>query len=138
MTDELENPPIKMPPDLDAIVEEEETVEIQQMPAENFIREAQSPGMRQLIDRDLDAIRDKTGASWKQMLRGYYLILRSIAVSMPWDEEDGLDAKRLHTDEKVMLPSWRDCIGILTGQEFTKVVDEPEEGEAPDEEQSEE
>jgi hypothetical protein len=143
MTDEEETPPkLTLVPSDDEIVEGEETVELKQMAPEAFIRQAQDPGLRQLLDKDLDAIQEKTGSTWKQMLRGYALVLRSIAVSMPWDEEEGLDAKRLHTDAKMMLPSWRECIGVVLGLSFDKAdavsQQSPEEEEAPDDEQSEE
>ncbi len=58
------------------------------------------------------------------MLRTYALLLRSIAVSMPWDEESGMDARRFHRLSKTSMPSWRDCIGVCLHLEFSKPEDD--------------
>ena len=106
------------------------------MSATAFLQQAQEPGMAQLIDQMLDRLRESTGATWKQMLRAQSLLLRSIAVSMPWDEENGLDARRFHLASKTSLPSWRECIGACLHLEFTlpeaDTAPEPESESDPD------
>jgi hypothetical protein len=110
------------------VPQEEEPTPIKRLTAEQFIQQAQEPQLANLIDDGLDKVRQTTGATWKQMLRGYALVLRSIATSMPWDEDEGLDAKRFHIESKTALPSWRDCIGALLQLEFSK----PEEATPED------
>lgn len=94
--------------------------------AEQFVQQAQEPQLASIIDSMLDSIQKTTGSNDRQMLRGYALVLRSIATSMPWDEDEGLDARRVHIETKTALPSWRDCIGALLQLEFGPPV-EPEE-----------
>lgn len=110
-----------------------EPVEVPLIPVEEFIQQAQSPQFAYEMDAITKKIRDQTGASYRQILRGYGFVLRAIASMMPWDDENGLDANRFHTPSKSMLPSLRDCIGACLSLEFskTKPDDAPTSPPAP-------
>ncbi len=97
----------------------EEPTKVMLQTAEQFIQQAQEPQMAALIDAMIDTIQATTGANDRKMLRGYALVLRSIATSMPWDENEGLDARRFHMESRTALPSWRECIGVLLQLEFS-------------------
>ncbi len=109
-----------------------EPVAVTQLSAIDFIRQAQEPGLAHEIDRLTKGIKTQTGASYRQILRGYALVLRAIGTALPWNEEDGLDARRFHTLSKVSLPPLRECIGACLGLEFLR----PESDSSSDQEAS--
>lgn len=90
---------------------------------EEFLRQAQSPDISPVIDSALNAIQVVTGASDREMLRAFSFLMRSIAIAMPWNEKDGLDAARIHIPSRSTLPSFRSCIGACLNLEFSKPED---------------
>jgi hypothetical protein len=103
--------------------QEAEPLKVTLQTAEQFLSQAQEPELAAKIDAAIDTIQTITGATDRKMLRAYALLLRSIGTSMPWDEKDGLDARRFHMESKSALPSWRQCIGACLQLEFTKPDD---------------
>lgn len=99
---------------------EAEPVQITLMTAEQFLQQAQEPELAAKIDAMIDSIQTITGADDRKMLRAYALALRSIGTSMPWDEDEGMDARRFHMESKTALPSWRQVIGACLQLEFSK------------------
>lgn len=87
---------------------------------EQFLQPANREPMSTMIDAHLDSIQGATGATDRQMLRTFAFVLRAIATSMPWDDEQGLDAQRFEHRLKAFAPSWRECIGAVLGLSFTK------------------
>ena len=100
--------------------EEAEPLKITLQTAAQFLSQAQEPELAAKIDAMISTIQTTTGATDRKMLRAYALTLRSIATSMPWDEDEGLDARRFHMTSKTALPSWRTVIGACLQLEFTK------------------
>lgn len=103
---------------------EAETLKVTLMSVEEFLGQAQEPTLAAIIDTQIETIQTTTGADDRKMLRAFMLVMRSIATSMPWDENLGVDARRFHVKSKTALPSWRQCIGACLQLEFTK-PDEP-------------
>ena len=99
---------------------EDKPLQIATLSVSEFLTQAQNPELAAKIDAVIDTIQTITGASDRKMLRSSFLLMRSIATSMPWDEDEGLDARRFHTPSKTVLPSWRACIGACLQLEFTK------------------
>lgn len=123
--------PIEVTPEVEAT----EPVKVTSLTAIEFIRQAQEPGLAHDIDKLTKEIKTQTGASYRQILRGYALVLRAIGTALPWNEEDGLDARRFHTHSKVSLPPLRECIGACLGLQFLRP--EPDASEdSPDPEVS--
>ena len=118
--------------------EEAEPLKITLQSVTEFLSQAQEPELAAKIDAAIETIQAITGATDRKMLRAYALTLRSIATSMPWNEEDGLDARRFHVQSKTALPSWRQCIGACLQLEFTKPDDQDEVEEMQDDELPEE
>jgi hypothetical protein len=112
-----------------ATPEEAAPLKITLQTAEEFLSQAQEPELAAKIDAAISTIQAITGATDRKMLRAYALLLRSIGSSMPWDEDEGLDARRFHPESKTALPSWRSCIGACLQLEFSK-PDEPSKDEA--------
>jgi len=112
--------------------EEIEPTKVALMTVEQFIQQAQEPQMAALIDTMIDTIQSTTGADDRKMLRGFILVLRAIATSMPWNEDEGLDARLFHKESKTVMPSWRDCIGALLQLEFSKPDDVEVDAEIED------
>lgn len=106
--------------------EEAEPLQVTLQSATEFLSQAQEPELAAKIDAMIETIQATTGADDRKMLRGYALLLRSIGTSMPWDEDEGLDARRFHMESKTALPSWRQCIGACLQLEFSK-PDNPDE-----------
>jgi len=107
-------------------VEEAEPLQITLQSAAEFLGQAQEPELAAKIDAMIETIQATSGADDRKMLRAYALLLRSIGTSMPWDEDEGLDARRFHMESKTALPSWRQCIGACLQLEFSK-PDNPDE-----------
>lgn len=117
---------------LTEVTEVTEPVEVATMSAEEFLRQAQEPQLAHQIDQLTKEIRTRTGASYREILRGFALVLRTVAFVMPWDEKEGLDARRFHTQAKVSLPSLRECIGVCLGLTFAQSESpDPEASPAP-------
>ncbi len=121
------------------VAEVTDPVEVATMTAEQFLQQAQEPQLAFQIDQLTKDIRTRTGASYREILRGFALVLRTVAFVMPWDEDEGLDARRFHTDAKVALPSLRECIGACLGLSFAQsespdpdVSSNPKDEKAPD------
>ena len=100
--------------------EEVEPLKITLQTAAQFLSQAQEPELAAKIDAMIETIQTTTGATDRKMLRAYALTLRSIGTSMPWDEDEGLDARRFHMPSKTALPSWRAVIGACLQLEFDK------------------
>lgn len=93
---------------------------------EQFLQPANSPPTSTSIDAHLDSIQGATGADDRAMLRVAAYLMRAIALSMPWNEVDGLDAHRFDTRLRAIVPTWRECIGAFLHLEFSRPAPEPE------------
>lgn len=105
-----------------------EPVQIELLTVEQLLSQAQEPKMAAIIDEHLNRIMGDE-IQERQLLRTFAMVMRLIAQTMPWDEENGLDARRFNPDVRMLTPSWRECIGAALGLEFTK-KDEEDEVEA--------
>ena len=121
-----EDAPATPKEEVEAAAKEVEPLKITLQTAAQFLSQAQEPELAAKIDAMIETIQATTGADDRKMLRAYALALRSIATSMPWDEDEGLDARRFHMESKTALPSWRTVIGACLQLEFSK-PDAPDE-----------
>jgi hypothetical protein len=102
-----------------------------QLTLEQFLAPAIQTGLtQQRIDAHIDSIQGATQVKDRELLRACFYVLRAIGVSMPWDEVQGLDARRVDTRLGGIVPTWRECIGALLHIEFSPPA--PEEPQDPD------
>lgn len=92
----------------------------------DFLAQAHAYPVRSIIERHIDQIKVAAAGGKpdqeptdRDMLRVCFWLLRAIGVSMPWNEEDGLDVARFDQVANAIVPPWRQCIGAVIGLEFT-------------------
>lgn len=101
---------------------------IQSITPQEFLLNAQDPnGALPGLNKHLDRLKDASGADNRGIARVCLFLLQAIANTVPWDEEDGLDATRLDDEARVLIPSWRSCIGALMGMTYSN-PNPPDEG----------
>ncbi len=101
---------------------------VRHMSVEEFLTMCHNPkGLRPGLDKHLDEIQSRGDTDDRTMLRVCFWLLSNLGRSMPWDRLQGIDAKRLNPDTKLVSPSWRDCIAAILGVTYTEPeVDEDE------------